>query len=66
MKLTVNGEERHFEDGATIAQILKTLGIQEQVMAVALNGSIVKREEWERVSPKDGDRLEFLTFVGGG
>jgi len=66
VRVTINGEERRVPDGATIADILRSLKVEEQVMAVAVNGEIVKREEWESYRPKEGDRIEFLTFVGGG
>ena len=66
MKLIINGREMEMEEGMTIADILQRLGIEEKVMAVAINTQIVKKEEWDRYRPKDGDRLEFLTFVGGG
>jgi len=66
VKLIINGREMEMEEGMTIADILQRLGIEEKVMAVAINTQIVKKEEWDRYRPKDGDRLEFLTFVGGG
>ena len=50
----------------TIQEILKALGVEEKVMAAAVNTKIVKKEEWEKFVPKEGDKVEFLTFVGGG
>ena len=66
MRLIVNGERRKFQDGSTILEILKQLGVEEKVMAAAVNTKIVKKDEWGKFVPKDGDKLEFLTFVGGG
>ncbi len=66
MTLIVNGEKKEFEKDLTIEEILRSLGVEEKVMAAAVNTKIVKKEEWKRYRPKEGDRVEFLTFVGGG
>ena len=66
MKLVVNGKELEFKDNITIYDILKSLHIEDKVMAVAVNMQIVKKENWISYSPKEGDKLEFLHFVGGG
>ena len=64
--VTINGESKEFEKGTTITQMLKSLGVEEKVMAVAVNMQIVKKEEWDKFQPKEGDKIEFLGFTGGG
>ena len=66
MRLIINGEEKRFDKELTIQEILKRLQVEDKVMAAAVNTQIVKKEEWDRYKPKDGDKVEFLTFVGGG
>ena len=66
MKLIINGEEREFDNSFSIEQILDTLQIRDKAMAVAVNMEIVKKENWNKFIPKDGDRIEILHFVGGG
>lgn len=66
MKLIVNGEEREFKDNSTIENILQELKVRDKVMASAVNMEVVKEAEWKNFSPKEGDRVEFLQFVGGG
>jgi sulfur carrier protein len=66
MKILVNGEEIEFKDDISIFEILETLKIRDKVMACAVNMSVVKEESWKDFSPKDGDKVEFLQFVGGG
>ena len=66
MKLTINGEEKRFEEGSTLAQIIEKLGIADKVMAAAVNMEVVKKERWDTFKPKDGDKIELLHFVGGG
>jgi len=66
MKLIINGEERDVSNNYTIGKILENLQIRDKVMAVAVNMEIVKKDNWDSFSPKEGDKLELLQFVGGG
>ena len=66
MKITVNGKELNVKNDITIANLLKDLKIESKVMAAAVNMNIVKKEQWSSYAPKEGDKIEFLHFVGGG
>jgi sulfur carrier protein len=64
--IVVNGEKREFKNSLSIYELLKELKIEDKVMATAVNSMIVKKDRWKEYILKDGDRVEFLTFVGGG
>ncbi len=66
MLVTINGEKKEIRNGSTIADILRRLCIEDKVMAVAVNMQIVKKEQWGSFQPKEGDKIEFLGFTGGG
>ncbi|MCH9812801.1 MAG: sulfur carrier protein ThiS [Epsilonproteobacteria bacterium] len=66
MKIVVNGEEREVSENIKIAVLLRELGIEEKTMASAVNMEVVKKENWESYEVKEGDKVEFLHFVGGG
>jgi sulfur carrier protein len=66
MSITVNGEQREYKEGVTLASLIDDLGIKVKVMAVAVNMIIVKKNDWESYLIKEGDRVELLHFVGGG
>ena len=65
--IVLNGEPRE-RDGATIVELLAELGVEERArgVAVAVNGEIVPRTEWQRVRVDDGDRVEALSAMQGG
>jgi sulfur carrier protein len=65
MILQVNGEELK-TDAKTIEMLIKELGIENQVMAAAVNLNVVKQENWKTYELKENDSIEFLRFVGGG
>lgn len=66
MVLIVNGEEKEFLDNCTIEDMLKSLKIEDKVMAIAVNSKVVKKIQWQEYKPVQNDKLEFLNFVGGG
>jgi thiamine biosynthesis protein ThiS len=66
MTLFVNGEPRELEAGLTLASLLERLGAPKTGIAVEVNQEIVRRAQHESHRLKDGDRVEIVTFVGGG
>lgn len=66
MHITVNGEAREAAPGTTVAALVRSLGLGERRVAVERNGEVVPRAQHEAAELSDGDRLEIVTFVGGG
>ena len=66
MFLHINGEQRDFPDGLTVAALVAQLGVKPDRVAVELNLAIVPRAQWDTTTLKDGDKLEVVHFVGGG
>ena len=66
MLIKVNGESREFKEGATLYDVIHLLGLEERVMAAAVNMQIVKKDVWSSAVLNDGDSIELLDFVGGG
>ena len=66
ISVTVNGDQRRIQAGASIAGMLRELGIEPKRVAVERNLSIVPRSTLEDVAVEDGDQFEIVHFVGGG
>jgi sulfur carrier protein len=66
IKIEVNGELREVAKDIKVGALLKELGIEEKTMASAVNMEVVKKDSWDSFVIKDGDKVEFLHFVGGG
>jgi len=66
MNLIINGETKEFEDNRTLEYIIKSLEIEDKVMAAAVNMEIVKKDNWGTFIPQENDKIELLQFVGGG
>jgi sulfur carrier protein len=68
MRVAINGEPRELGAGATVASVVATMpGAPEgRGVAVALDGEVVPRSEWERTELSEGVRLEVVVAVQGG
>jgi sulfur carrier protein len=66
INLVINGEDKSYDKEQSIEEIINVLGIDGKVMATAVNMEVVKKDNWSNFVPKDGDKIEFLQFVGGG
>ena len=66
IQIQVNGEFRPWRAGATVGELLRELDITSERVAVELNLEILDRKEFDYRGIKDGDRLEILSFIGGG
>ncbi len=64
--LTINGEARAVPAGLTIAGLIEHLGLGGKRVAVERNKAIAPRATHATEVLADGDRLELVTFVGGG
>lgn len=65
MEIIVNGvSETHVP--CTIAELAASKGLATAGLVVELNQQIIKEEQWPQVRLQAGDRLELLSFVGGG
>ncbi len=66
LSLTVNGEPRRIAAGASIADLVRSLELNPQKVAVERNGAIAPRSALGEILLADGDVLEIVHFVGGG
>ncbi len=66
MRIILNGKEEAVEDGLTVGRLLQHLKIEPVRVAVELNEEIVPRKALRDTSISEGDRIEIVTFVGGG
>nr|WP_320015105.1 sulfur carrier protein ThiS [uncultured Desulfobacter sp.] len=65
MNVFVNGNKEHIEP-CTLAQLIAWKKLDAGALVIELNQQIIKQEFWPTTELQDGDRLEMLSFVGGG
>ncbi len=62
----INGKPRSIEGGISLLSLLKLLDIDPGRVAIEYNRDIVERDQFGSVCLKENDKLEIITFVGGG
>jgi sulfur carrier protein len=68
MNVVVNGEARELPATATVASAVEAAGADAsgRGIAVAIDGQVVPRQEWDATSLLEGQQVEVLRAVQGG
>jgi sulfur carrier protein len=66
MRVRLNGSDKELDDGTTVSAVVQRYGRGDRGIAVALNGEVVSRSDWNDVKLAEGDRVEVLGAIGGG
>lgn len=66
MELVINGQPRTVPDAITVTALLDELSLHASRVAVEVNQDVVSRKTFDAATLRDGDRIEIVTFVGGG
>ena len=64
--LYVNGKEWELEEPQPLLDYLRSLGVDPARIAVAYNGTVLRRSELSGVTLSAGDEVEIVRAVGGG
>lgn len=66
MRLLLNGDDREIALVSSVADLVAVLGLDPRKVAVERNLEIVPRSTYADTALADGDRIEIVTFIGGG
>lgn len=66
MKLFINGKEKTLEARLDLEELLHAEGYGNKLVAVALNGTFVPKEQRGHIVLAEGDTLEILAPMQGG
>ena len=66
-KITVNGEVQEVQLPLSLTELIKQNNVQQpEMVSVQVNDDFVDRTEWDGLQLKEGDKVDFLYFMGGG
>jgi sulfur carrier protein len=65
MQVKINGKPEEIS-GGTVLDLLQTKKIEPQMVAVEVNDTVLDRNLLATTSLNEGDRVEFLFYMGGG
>jgi sulfur carrier protein len=65
MQVKINGKAEEIL-GGTVLDLLQTKKIEPQMVAVEVNDTMIDRDHLTTTRLNEGDRVEFLFYMGGG
>lgn len=65
-EVTLNGERRSFPAQTALLDVVRSLGLEPERVAIEYNRAIVKRELWPSTTLDRNAEIEIVQFVGGG
>jgi len=66
-KIFINGDAQEVDLPINVKQlIIDNKVLQPEMVSVQVNEEFAEREDWETIEIKEGDRVDFLYFMGGG
>ena len=64
--ILLNGEPYQLEGAISLQELLRTLELGDEKVAVERNREIVPRSLFSSTALQEGDQLEIVHFIGGG
>ena len=66
-KIIVNGDAQEVTLPLNVSELIKQSDVQQpDMVSVQVNEEFAEREDWEKIQLKEGDKVDFLYFMGGG
>jgi len=66
MEIFINGQSKTLPGPLSAENLIKSCCKNPELAICELNGSILNRQQWETIQIKPHDRIELVSFVGGG
>ncbi len=66
-QIIVNDEKQEVTLPLTLSELIKINKVfQPEMVTIQVNEDFAEKEDYEKIQLKDGDRVDFLYFMGGG
>ena len=66
-QIIVNDEKQEVTLPLTLAKLIKINKVfQPEMVTIQVNEDFAEKEDYEKIQLKNGDRVDFLYFMGGG
>jgi sulfur carrier protein len=66
IEIELNGTPHRVEDNQSLSDLIASLALPNQAMAVAVNRQVVPRQAWVQRQLQPLDRVDIVRAIGGG
>ena len=64
--IILNGAPHQVAPGTSLADLVESLALSHQALALAVNRIVVPRQQWRERGVLAGDQVEVVRAIGGG
>jgi len=65
-KIQLNGKEFQINIGINLNELLNSLKIKINKVAIEVNGIIIEKGKYQKLKLSENDKVEIVHFIGGG
>ena len=66
-KIYVNGDAQEVVLPLNVSELIKQNNVQHpEMISIQVNEEFADANDWEKIELKEGDKVDFLYFMGGG
>ena len=66
-KIYVNGDAREVNLPLSVTELIEQLLVENpEMVSVQVNEEFAERDDWNKIIVNEGDKVDFLYFMGGG
>ncbi len=66
LDIRLNNKSHKLKDDSTLDDLIQTLKLDPNSVVTEVNLQIIKKQKRKETLLKNGDRVEIITFMGGG
>ncbi|MCG3177245.1 MAG: hypothetical protein MOGMAGMI_02213 [Candidatus Omnitrophica bacterium] len=66
IQIQLNGKPNRVEAGTTVSALLQKWKVRPELVTVEINEEILQKLDYDGTVIRDGDRVEFVFYMGGG
>ena len=66
MHIVLNGKKFSIKEKDTITMLLKKIDVKPSKVAIEVNKVVIPKEKYRYFKFKNNDKVEVVTFIGGG
>ncbi len=66
MQVIINDKSQKLNENSYIPDALKTIGIESKGIAIAINFSVVPKDEWDTFKLNENDNIMIIRATQGG
>ena len=66
VRVQLNGAPAEIDSGQSLLELLAARRLDPRTVMIEVNEQVVRRDDYARIRPAEGDRIEIVRMIAGG